>query len=407
VDVTPPVGVPLAGYGGGARRLLFPDLLDKHPLAFWFKPSVGVHDPIMARALVFQSGAVRLLWISVDLIAVDPDMVRDLRARLAASGLTYTSIVVSASHTHSGPGAFVRSALFELLALDRYTPAIRERLLDGTAAAARLAEAGKRPVRIGAGHGEVKGISKSRVNLPTDPEVGVLKVVADTGAPVALLWNYAIHGTVLGPSNRLLSGDVMGAASGLLERHFRVPALYTNGAVGDVSPSQKGWEGIRESGAELARAVQAVWNRIPLEPASRLHVVSEQVTLPPPRLSVRNCAGHWVPAWVRLGLGWAMPRSTEMVGLAIGESAWVTVPGELQTRLGQAIKARGRRLFPVAFVVGLSNDYLGYFLAPAEFDTRGYIACAALYGEEGGQRLVDRAGEILRGLRTASDSERR
>jgi hypothetical protein len=407
VDVTPPVGVPLAGYGGGARRLVFPDLLDRHPLAFWFKPSVGVHDPIMARALVLQFGAIRLLWITVDLVAVDPDMVRELRTRLATFGLTYTSIVVSASHTHSGPGTFARSPLFELLALDRYAPEIRTRLLDGTVTAARLAEEGKRPVRVGAGHGEVRGISKSRVRLPTDPEVGVLKVVTVTGAPVALLWNYAIHGTVLGPHNRLLSGDVMGFASGLLERHFRVPTLYTNGAVGDVSPSQKGWEGVRESGSELAHAVQRVWERIPLEPRAGLGVLSEPIPLPPPRLSVRNCVGRWVPAWIHVGLGWAFPRSTEMVGIAIGASAWITVPGELQTRLGQAIKARGRQLFPLAFVVGLSNDYVGYLLAPEEFRKGGYIGCAALYGEGGGQLVVERAGEILRRLRAVSDSGRR
>jgi len=400
VDVTPPVGVPLAGYGGAARRSLFPDLLDRHPMAFWFKPSDGVHDPIMARVLLLQFGAVRLLWISVDLVGVDAGMVRELTARLAASGLRYGAIIVSASHTHSGPGTYARSGLFELLALDRYVPETRERLLAGIETAARLAEERKRPVRVGAGHGEVRGITRSRVNLPTDPEVGVLKVVDESGAPVALLWNYAIHGTALGPRNRLLSGDVMGAVSETLERIFGVPALYTNGAVGDVSPSQKGWEGVRAMAGALAREVQAVWDRTPLERSSPLSVVSERFDLPPSRLSVRNCLGHLVPAGLRLGLSWAMPGSTEIVGVAVGESAWVTVPGELQTRLGQAVKVSGRRLFPRAFVVGLSNDYLGYFLAPEALEKGGYISCATLYGKEGGELLVTRAEEIFQKLRT-------
>jgi len=399
VDVTPPVGVPLAGYGAAARRLLFPDLLDRHPLAFWFKPSDGVHDPIMARALLLQSDAVRLLWTSVDLVGVDPEMVRELAARLAASGLRYRAIIVSASHTHSGPGTFTRSALFEALALDRFVPATRERLLDGIAAAARLAEERKRPARVGVGLGAVRGITRSRVNLPTDPEVGVLKVVGETGAPVALLWNYAIHGTALGPRNRLLSGDIMGVASASLERLFRAPALYTNGAVGDVSPSRKGWEGVMGIAEALAGEVQAVWARTPLEQSAPLRIVSERLDLPPPRLRARNCLGRLVPGWVRLGLSWAMPGSTEMVGMAVGGSAWVTVPGELQTRLGQEVKASGRQFFTQAFVVGLSNGYLGYFLAPEEFKTGGYISCAALYGEEGGRLVVNRAGEIFRKLR--------
>jgi len=192
----------------------------------------------------------------------------------------------------------------------------------------------------------------------------------------------------------------MGAVSETLERIFGVPALYTNGAVGDVSPSQKGWEGVRAMAGALAREVQAVWDRTPLERSSPLSVVSERFDLPPSRLSVRNCLGHLVPAGLRLGLSWAMPGSTEIVGVAVGESAWVTVPGELQTRLGQAVKVSGRRLFPRAFVVGLSNDYLGYFLAPEALEKGGYISCATLYGKEGGELLVTRAEEIFQKLRT-------
>jgi hypothetical protein len=194
----------------------------------------------------------------------------------------------------------------------------------------------------------------------------------------------------------------MGAVSESLEGLLGAPVLYTNGAVGDVSPNRKGWEGIRVTGEALVREVRAVWDRTPLERSSELHLVVDRVDLPPPSLSIRNCVGRVAPAWLRLGLSWVMPDATEMVGVAVGRSAWVTVPGELQTRLGETVKARGRQLFPLAFVVGLSNDYLGYFLTPGEFERGGYIGCAALYGEDGGQRLTDRAGEIFRKLRTAA-----
>jgi len=399
VDVTPPTGVPLAGYGGMGRRRLVPDLLNRHPYAFWFKPSRGVHDPIVARALVLQSGPRRVLWIAVDLIGPDGEMVAELKERLAAIGLQYDAVVLAASHTHSGPGGFSRSRLFGFLALDSLVPAVREHILRGMTEAAWEADRAKVPARVGVGRGEVRDVIRSRVGLPLDPEVGVLKVVRTDGRPIALLWNYAIHGTLLGKQNLLLSGDVTGAASQELERALGVPALYTNGAVGDVSPALRGWPGVRQTADALAREVLATWRRTPVERESALRAVSDRLHLPPPRLSLRNCLGRWLPSGLTVGMGWGFPSEAELVGVAVGASAWVTVPGELQTRLGQAVKAEGRRLFGHAFIVGISNDYAGYFLAPEEYARPSYIACASLYGEAGGQLVAARATEILKKLR--------
>lgn len=393
-----PAGVPLAGYGGAARRLLIPDLLNRYPYAFWFKPGVGTHDPIMARALVLQSGERRVLWLAADLVAVQSDMVSELEELLRAKGHRYDAVILAASHTHSGPGAFSRSRLFGLLALDSFAPELRARILDALTRAAERAETGKVPARVGTGQGEVRGVGRSRTGLPLDPEVGVLKVIGADDKPIALLWNYAIHGTALGPSNLRLSGDVMGTASHELEQALGVPALYTNGAVGDVSPALHGWAGVEKIARALEEEVLATWRRTSVERAASLRALSERLSLPPPRLALRNCLGRWVPRWATVGMGWAFPAESQMVAVAIGDSAWVTVPGELQTRLGQTVKAEGRRLFRHTFVVGLSNDYRGYFLTAEAYRRPSYIACASLYGETGGKIVTDRAVEILRKL---------
>lgn len=398
VEIPLPEGVPLAGYGGLRRRLLIPDILNRHPYAFWLKPSEGTHLPIKARALVLEREDVRLLWVAVDLVGVDPELVRELKSRLAEAGFRYTAVVVAASHTHSGPGAYSRSGLFSLFTLDRYNPEIAGCLVSAMVRAARQAEARKVPARVGGGSGKVVGIGKSRVALPLDPEVGVLKVVGQDGAPVAVLWNYAIHGTALGKANRRLSGDVMGVASERLERALGAPALYANGAVGDVSPAVHGLGGAEQAGEALAREVLDVWGRVSVKPGARLLAVVQPLSLPPPHLAVRNCLGRWVPRWITLSLGWAMPRASEMVGVVVGSEAWVTIPGELQTRLGLAVKAEGRRFFRRTFVVGLANDYVGYFLTRGEYHRVDYIACASLYGRTAGEILAERAKAILRRL---------
>ncbi|HUG36641.1 MAG TPA: neutral/alkaline non-lysosomal ceramidase N-terminal domain-containing protein, partial [Candidatus Limnocylindrales bacterium] len=397
VEIVVPAGTPLAGYGGFPRRAWLPDLLDRVGHAFWFHAAAGVHDAPRARALALESGSTRVLWLTVDLVGVDPSLLAELRARLARAGLTYSGVILSASHTHSGPGAYGDSALFAFVAIDRLSRTVRGGILDALERAAREAEARKVPARAGGGRAEVTGIARSRLAAPLDPELGVLKIVGRDGRPLALVWNYAIHGTALGRDNSLLSGDLMAEASSRIERQLDAPALFVNGAVGDVSPVRRGWEGVRLAGSALAAAALAAWDRIPPEDA-RVATLSDRVRLPEPALRVRNCLGGWLPRWLEVGLGSALPPSAEMVALAVGGTGWVTVPGELQTRLGLDVKAAGRGSFSHVFVAGVSNDYLGYFLTPEAFDRPSYIACASLYGERGGEAVRDAAIGLLQRL---------
>jgi hypothetical protein len=102
-----------------------------------------------------------------------------------------------------------------------------------------------------------------------------------------------------------------------------------------------------------------------------------------------------VPRAARIGLGRALPSAAGLIAVRIGGTAWVTVPGELQTRLGLDIKTAGRRSFDETFVAGYSNDYLGYFLTREDYDRPSYVACGSLFGETGGEIVRDAAVELL------------
>ncbi|MDP2700849.1 MAG: neutral/alkaline non-lysosomal ceramidase N-terminal domain-containing protein, partial [Candidatus Rokubacteria bacterium] len=362
---------------------------------FWFNPSSGVHDPFRVRALAFESGGLRVVWLSVDLVAVDPTMVAEVRARLADRGGEPPILIVSASHTHSGPGAYGISAFWALVAADRESPAVRKAILDGMEKAARDALRRRAPALLAWGKTTVTGVAMSRLDQPLDPELGLLKVMGGDGRPVALLWNYAVHGTALGRTNSLLSGDLMADASARLERETGAPVLFVNGAAGDVSPRQRGWPGVESAGAALASAALAAWRTLPPGRDLTLRAVRSQVSLPGSALSVRNCTGRWVPAAFRLGLGWTLPSSAGLTAVRIGGTAWVTVPGELQTRLGLDIKTAGRRTYDETFVAGYSNDYLGYFLTRRDYGQPSYVACGSFYGESGGEIVRDAAVELL------------
>lgn len=398
VVVSLPEDTPLGGYGGFPRRAWMPDLIGRYPDTFWFRPSTGVHDPIRVRALVLEAGSVRVLWLALDLVGMDPTLLADLRSRLDQLGLRYGAVIAAASHTHSGPGAYARSDLFGVLALDRESPRVRGRIFSAMEEAARQAERRKRPATVGTGWSEVAGITDSRVHGPLDPELGVLKVMGADNRPIAVVWNYAIHGTMLGRTNSKLSGDVMGDASARIEEQLGAPTLYVNGAVGDVSPRQHGWDGVAATGKLLSAAVLALWPRIASDPDQRVMTGAETAALPAPALELRNCLGRWIPRGTRLGLHSALPAAAAIAVVSVGRSAWVTIPGELDTQLGLDIKTAGRARFARTFVAGVANGYQGYFLAAQHFRTPSYVSCGSLYGERGGEIVRDAAIGALREL---------
>ena len=401
VALTVPAGTPLAGYGDRARRLLPPDLLGRHPHAFWFRPHEGSRDELAARALVLDGGGQRLTWLAVDLVAVDRAFTERVARALREAELVPGTLIVSASHTHSGPGAFMQSGVFGVVAVDRYDREVRDALVANLVEAVRRAEAARVPARVASAAVTGPDLTVGRLKRPVDKEIVLVKIVSEAGAPIAAVWNYAIHGTTLAGVNLRLSADVMGTASREIERTIGVPALYVNGAVADVSPSRHGEIESERAGRELAEAVRSAWDAAePAAPAT-LGVAEARVALPSPYLSLHNCVASWVPRFIRIPLGSLVPGDATLIAARLGDVTWVAVPGELQSLLGQSIKRASRPELPRAFVAGLSNDYLGYFLAPTDYHRVTYAACASLYGPQAGQQLTDAAERLIRQLASA------
>jgi hypothetical protein len=178
-----------------------------------------------------------------------------------------------------------------------------------------------------------------------------------------------------------------------------VPALFVNGAVGDVSPARHGEAAMVDTASALASAVEAGWAQARPAPVGALRIAERRVAMPAAAVSLQRCLGRWIPAFFVVPVGFAMPREAPLVAAALGDTAWVTIPGELQTSFGQAIKREGRAVFASVFVAGLSNDYLGYFTTREDARGAKYVACATVYGPGAGGCLTDAAIELVRGLR--------
>jgi hypothetical protein len=66
------------------------------------RPAQGVHDPLTARAFVFEQGDARVALVVLDAVGWFNGPIVETRADLAARGVDLDLLIVSATHTHQG-----------------------------------------------------------------------------------------------------------------------------------------------------------------------------------------------------------------------------------------------------------------------------------------------------------------
>lgn len=195
---------------------------------------LGVLDRLSARAIVLDNGAARAALITVDAgglsDAIWQAVTRQVETEL---GIPSANVLLTATHTHSVPGP---------------PPADYARKI---VEAARLAQQKLSPARVGYGTGESfinvnRQITDPKTGKwwegpnregPSDKTVAVLKFESLSGEPLAVYYNYAVHGVIAGQLDQV-SGDIPGASSRYIEDAFggSVVAVWSTGASGDQNP---------------------------------------------------------------------------------------------------------------------------------------------------------------------------
>jgi hypothetical protein len=99
VDISPEPGIELAGY-------------PHHP-----RHNTGIHDPLFAGCLYLDDGKTRLAIVSMDLVMYSKKAVRSVRYEIGRlTDIPPENIMITCSHTHSGPWA---SGRLDLEALEQ------------------------------------------------------------------------------------------------------------------------------------------------------------------------------------------------------------------------------------------------------------------------------------------------
>jgi neutral ceramidase len=413
VDITPPVGIDLCGFGNRAG------------------PSTGVHDELYAKALYLRNGGQALI-ITCDLVGLDYASIRLTRAGIAkATGMSADEIMIGCSHTHSGPGTPCLPTLGRTD--DEYMAVLIPRLVS----AGQLAHSRAQPARAGHNQEQVAvGINRRQVTWGTEPgdgsslgvhvdHVDVLAIDSADG-PLARLFIHPAHGVTLGGDNLLISADWMGYAQRFVEQlEPGSVALFGQGCCGNINSHPRGTFEIAEAqGRAMAGAVLKASELAPMSDDILIGAAHEQFRLPcfnpPPvaeaqaildeneaQLEKSKSEGEYggpilyegMVKWAR----WLVEMSEQQAtGLAIdyeaqafriGNFAVVGLPGEVFCEY--AINIAARSPFEQTAVMAYTNGNPGYIPTAAAYKYGGYEVEGAYRFYCGGYSMITAESERL------------
>ena len=118
----------------------------------------------------------------------------------------------------------------------------------------------------------------------------------------------------------------------------------------------------------------------------------------------REVLGMW--EWQRRTGTRELVEAVEMQTMALGDVAFVGLPGELLSEFGHQIREQSP--FPHNFIVELANGWHGYIPTEEAFQHGGYETCLAMQSRlvpEAGRMMTDAALRLLSGLAQADGDQ--
>ncbi len=290
-----PVGLPLSAYTGRSHLFGGGGGEDGRDSAYVvdFAPSTGVQTAIPLHVVWLESGGQNALLVKIDIAYAFDGLVNEIeRAIGEATGVDVTDqVLLMTGHSHSAYGDFSQ-AHFLFLGHDRYNREIFERIGEQTAALAAEAFDGLEAAAIGVGldpefdpddeifrlrrsehYGLVDDYGVEVGEGYKDPNLYLIRIDASQGTadagddtPLAVLFGWGMHGTIMGESNSLVSSEASGAVELKLANQFEHPVTLMHFQVhgGDMSPAggQDDFARMELIGERAAPRILELWEQV-------------------------------------------------------------------------------------------------------------------------------------------------
>ena len=334
------------------------------------RPFIDVHDNLYVKAVVLSNNSNNLTILTFDCIGLLYPQLQSIRASIKNEipSINPEHIVMSSTHTHSGPD--VVGIWGKDLAHSGVNDAHMQLIVNRAVEAIKEAVQVRKPVSISYGTGSfgedwVKNISEPG---ELDRSVSIIKFSDPNGKNIAMLTNFACHPTIMDDASTAASSDYVWGFYKYLDSAQGGVNMFLQGAIG-------GWvqpEGVPHTydyanyyGSSLGKyAYELKKNK---STSKNIFFTSAKVNFPlaNPSFQMLSKAGI-----IKRTFGETV--SSEIAFFTIGDAYFATHPGETSPALSLATKSLMDNKGP-KFILGLSQDALGYIVKPSFFDMRNKI----------------------------------
>lgn len=399
VDVSPPDGVSLKMGGYGTYFL-------SENLCRW---STGKHDPLYATAIALDDGkGLPIILVNYDLVGfITTDVVRVQAGIARELSIPPERVVVSASHTHSGPDTVGIWGVMIPPVTGRDEGYLDLAVEDGIQAGVQAFQS-RAPARLAFATGiEAEMHYNSNTLDPkrmVDDAMTLMVARALDGEPIATLMSWGCHPMVMGPQSAEISADFLGPYYEFMDEEVGGVNMFVQGPLGaSIHPQNPydpfeyhgdhwgTWQDVENFGRVLADDAQDLIDKAVPTDDTALSLVSAPV--------YSEVGNLFFVMVARLGL---IPRDVPGLGqlgestitaFSVGPARFATVPGELVPDIGLELRTimGGEH----QFVVNLGMDWTGYIITEKQYHSIAYIYNAILSGgPKVGTALLDAYREI-------------
>jgi hypothetical protein len=418
--------------------------------------SKGVHDPLLAKAIVFAQGDVKAALVVCDLTGVSLDITQQARAAANKStGIPVAHIIISATHTHGAPQytgpirdlehakeiaehgkdahepidytAFVAAQCVK--AIERANASLAPSSLDiGIADQPGLAF--NRRFHLKNGFVRLKPGKKNpeivRVAGPVDTSLPILLVRNAKGKPVGSLISFAMHVATYGGAD--WGADFPGHLQNGLRKSFGPDfiSIFGEGTAGDINHIDVSTDRPQPSTTEPQRianelkttylkaipslnrmkspslAAGSMTVSLPMievtdeQVARATNVFLRKVTSTPDFYLLVESSRTLQARDRRKRFGATEPAEVQAIRLG-ADTAIVTLPHEVFVELGTSIKKASP--FKNTFVLSLAEDGSFYVPTMKAFAEGSYEVTTCPLKPGCGEALVDTAVKLLQSLK--------
>lgn len=371
-ELTPPMGVELAGYGYYLGRC-----------------AQSVRDPLYARAVIIEDDGLRTLMICCDLLGLSSSVCARVFAHTAALGIPQEQVMIVSIHTHTGPTIKYHEGCG--FVCDEYVDTVAPRICSAIDAAIEDLDAVTSLDFVCEPFDGEHIYNRTIPGGPVDRMVRGFTFHREKCAPIAAV-SAACHGVFRGRVTAV-SADFAGEICRILDAQG-MQTIYLNGLCGDIDPTKQNDALLDSFAALVAARFQQQSRVLPMTLSSETLPFTLQLT-PVTTEDIREAAsraaasagGEDMPA-ARVARTWeremlekfsALKTEEHITAklLILGGVPILALPFEGFTQIGMDIRRLCGR--EDALVLGCAEELLGYLPTKDDISRGTYAALESTF----------------------------